>query len=219
MRSESLFNGITVCVDDACNFGTDAVLLSEFAPVKRTDRVCDLGTGSGIIPLLWFAHKHAPQSVDAVDISEHAVRLAQTAVEQNGLTERITVHCQDWRSLTLPPCHYDVVTCNPPYFAAGSGKVSDDLDRRLARHERPDTLSTLFAAAARLLKTDGHFCFCHRPERLADVLLLMHEYGFAPSRIQWIYTRTDTPPFLWLCDAVRGRTPQLHVLPPHILEK
>lgn len=219
LRTETLANGITVCVDDMCTFGVDAVLLSDFTPLTGTNRVCDLGTGSGIIPLLWHANGTAPFWVDAVDCATSAIALAQASVEQNGLTDRIHLHLADWRALTLPPHSYDTVVCNPPYFAPGSGKVSRDPDRRLARHEQPDTLPSLLCAAKQLLKDGGHFCFCHRPERLADVLALMSEHGFAPARIQWVYTRTDTPPFLWLCDAVLGRTPQLQVLPPHILEK
>lgn len=218
IRTEPLANGRFALVDDVCTFGTDAVLLSEFAAVQSTDRVCDLGTGCGIIPLLWYAAGLTPQ-VDAVDLSKNAVTLCRTAVEQNGLSDRISVWEQDWCALTLPAGAYDAVVCNPPYFPAGSGKVSAHPDRRLARHETATTLTDVFSAAHRLLKVGGHFCFCHRPERLPDVMITLREQGFSPTRLQWVHAREDIAPFLWLCDAAKGGNPQLHVLPPHILEK
>ncbi len=218
IRTEPLSNGRFVLVDDGCTFGTDAVLLSRFAVVHGTDRVCDLGTGSGIIPLLWYAADLTPL-VDAVDLSKKAAALCRTSVAQNGLSGRIAVWEQDWRTLTLPAAAYDVVVCNPPYFPAGSGKVSADPDRRLARHETATTLQDVFSAAHRLLKVGGHVCFCHRPERLQDVMITLREYGLSPSRLQWVYAREDTAPFLFLCDAVKGGHPALSVLPPHILEK
>lgn len=218
IRTEPLENGRFVLVDDMCTFGTDALLLSAFTPVHATDRVCDLGTGCGIIPLLWYRYDSAPV-VDAVDCSASAIALARESIEQNGLSDRITVWEQDWCSLTLPVGAYDTVVCNPPYFPAGSGKVSEHPDRRLARHETATTLHDVVSAAHRLLKNGGHFCFCHRPERLADVLIALREQGLSPKRLQWVHARQDSAPFLFLCDAVKGGNPQLRVLPPYILEK
>ncbi len=218
IRTEPLANDRFVLVDDVCTFGTDAVLLSEFAVIRNTDRVCDLGTGCGIIPLLWYAADLTP-AVDAVDLSATAAALCRTAVEQNGLSDRITVWEQDWCALTLPVGAYDVVVCNPPYFPQGSGKVSAHPDRRLARHETATTLRDVCSAAHRLLKVGGHFCFCHRPQRLPDVMITLREQGLSPVRLQWVHARQDATPFLFLCDAVKGGNPQLITLPPHILEK
>ena len=218
IRTEPLKNGRFVLTNDACVFTTDSLLLSEFAAVNDTDRVCDLGTGCGIIPLLWYTNGVSP-AVDAVDCSQNAVTLARASVEQNGLSDRITVWQQDWCSLTLPTGAYDTVVCNPPYFAAGSGKVSKDPDRCLARHETASTLHDVVSAAYRLLKVGGRFCFCHRPERLSDVIITLREHGFSPKRLQWVHVQTDTPPFLWLCEAVKGGNPTLSVMPPYILEK
>lgn len=218
LRTEPLANGRFALVDDVCTFGTDAVLLSEFAVIRNTDRVCDLGTGCGIIPLLWYAAGLTP-SVDAVDLSGNAASLCRKAVEQNGLSDRITVWEQDWCALTLPAGAYDAVVCNPPYFPQGSGKVSAHPDRQLARHETATTLQDVCSAARRLLKVGGHFYFCHRPERLADVMVTLREQGLSPARLQWVHARSDTAPFLFLCDAVKGGHPQLITHPPHILEK
>ncbi len=218
IRTEPLKNGYVVLTDDTCTFTTDAVLLSEFAAVRTANRVCDLGTGCGIIPLCWYANGVSP-IVDAVDCSARAVTLARASVEKNGLSDRITVYEQNWQSLTLPAAAYDVVTCNPPYFAAGSGKVSQHPEQQRARHETSATLYDVMAAAYRLLKPRGRFYFCHRPERLSDVVVALREQGFVPRRIQWVHARQDTAPFVWLCEAVKNGRSMLSVLPPHILEK
>lgn len=217
IRKEPLDGGRFVYVDDTCTFGADAVLLARFAPVRDHDRVCDLGCGSGIIPLIWFADGISP-TVDAVDLSLPAVQLAQRTVEENALSTHITVHHQDWTALTLPTDAYDLVTCNPPYFAAGSGKTSQHPLRRLARHETSTTLSDVCAAAYRLLKVGGHCCLCHRPERLPDLLEQLRRAHLEPKRLQVVYAHATAAPFLILCDAVKGGAPSLSVLPPHFLE-
>ena len=214
-RREHLPNGLSVLVDETCAFGTDAVLLAAFAAPKPRERVCDLGTGCGILPLLWQSTEGGPR-VDAVECWPATAALAARSVAENGLQERITVWEQSWNDLTLPAGAYDRVTCNPPYFPAGSGKTSLSAPRRLARHETGDTLQEVVGAAARLLRVGGHFCLCHRPERLPDVLATLREQGLEPKRLQWCHGRVDLPPFLFLCDAVRGGRPSLTVLPPMI---
>lgn len=217
MRTEKLKNGRTVFTNTDCTFGADAVQLAAFSAPFANGRCCDLGTGSGIIPLLWEL-PHGTQ-VDAVDCSLEAVTLARAAVEQNGLCEQITVCHQRWQQLTLPRGAYDCVVSNPPYFAKNSGKVSASPARRLARHESENTLSEVVSAAASLLKVGAHFCLCHRPERLADVVLTLREHGLEPKRLQWLHARRDTAPFLFLCDAVKGGKPSLTVLPPLFIEE
>lgn len=205
-----------ITVTEAYTFGHDALLLADFAETKPHERVCDLGTGCGILPLL--LHRTASPTVDAVELQPEAAALARFNVEDNGLTASITVYEQDWRALSLPVGVYDRVLCNPPYFAENSGKHSPDPARRLARCEQGDTLADVTTAAARLLKNGGHFILCHRPERLADVVSALRTVGLEPKRLQFVHTRESLPPFLLLCDAVRGAKPSLRVLPPLILE-
>ncbi len=216
-RTESLNNGRFVLVDDTCTFGIDAVLLSAFAAPYIGNRVCDLGSGCGIIPLLW--ELPPTRTVDAVDCCEHAVSLARQSVEQNGLARLITVYQEDWCALSLPANTYDCVVSNPPYFAKGSGKTSAHPVRRLARHETATTLSDVVAAAARLLRQGGHFCLCHRPERLADVFAVLRAHGLEPKHLQWVHARSSAAPFIFLCEAVKGGKPSLCVLPPQFTEE
>ncbi len=216
-HTEDLGGERHLTVTDDHTFGTDALLLAEFAEVRAHERVCDLGTGCGILPLLFHRTSPAPR-VDAVECSPEAVALARQNVEDNGLQEYITVHEADWRSLALPVGLYDRVVCNPPYFPENSGKASASPARCLARQEQGNTLSDVTKAAARLLKNGGHFVLCHRPERLVDVLSVLRENRLEPKRLRLVHTRADLPPFLLLCDAMRGAKPSLCVLPPLILE-
>ena len=211
LHRESLPNGRHVWVDEGCAFGTDALLLAAFAQVKAGERVCDLGTGCGILPLLWDA------TADGVECCPETAALARRSIEENGLSHRIRIVEERWESTTLPAATYDRVVSNPPYFAAG--RQSDHPRRRLARHERADTLHTVVTAAARLLKNGGHFVLCHRPERLAEVFDALRERGLEPKRLQLVQGAAQRAPFLLLCDAVKGGKPSLTVLPTLILEK
>lgn len=217
MQKEELGGGRFVYTDADHTFGTDALLLAEFAAVTSRDRVCDLGTGCGILPLL-FSRISSPPVIDAVEVDPTAAALARQAVQDNGLTDTITVYEEDWRLLSLPAGVYDNVVCNPPYFPANSGRPAATPARRLARQEQGDTLEQITTAAARLLKNGGHFTLCHRPERMADVFTALRTHRLEPKRLQLVHTRADLPPCLLLCDAVRGAKPSLSVLPPLILE-
>ena len=130
-HSEPLDGGVFVYVDDGCTFGADSLLLADFArpagwgSARERERVCDLGTGCGIIPLSWYARPRSPDAppVEAVELSPDAAALASRSVTENGLAGRIRVHLVDWRS--LPPSFeaggFDRVVCNPPYFAPANG--------------------------------------------------------------------------------------------------
>ncbi len=217
MHAEALGGERFVYTSADHTFGTDALLLAEFSETRPHERVCDLGTGCGILPLLLHRHTPAPV-IDAVDISPAAVRLARRSVADNGLTAHITVYEADWRALPLSTGAYDRVLCNPPYFAEGSGAAALSPERRRARQEQGDTLGDVVAAAAALLRVGGHFVLCHRPERLADVISALRARRLEPKRLQLVHARAELPPFLLLCDAVRDGKPSLTVLPPLILE-
>ena len=121
---------------DAFRFGTDAVLLSDFAQVRPRESVCDLGTGTGIIPLLLYSRR-LDITVDAVEIQPDMAEMAQRSVQLNDLEEKIHVHTGDLRQIRtlLPHARYDLVTCNPPYGKAGGTLLNPDESKRLARHE------------------------------------------------------------------------------------
>ena len=222
MRLVSLGNSISLYTTSVHGFGTDAILLAHFSARHPSERVCDLGTGCGILPLLWCrtAPDPAAPPIDAVELQPEAIELATHSVAYNGLEARIRVIGGDLRDPALLPAgHYDLVTCNPPYFSAGSGRESSTPARRIARTEGEHcTLDEVTTAAARLLRFGGRFCLCHRPERLCDVLGSLRAAGLEPKRLQFVHQRSGDAPWLLLCEAKKGGKPGLTVPAPIILE-
>ena len=205
-----------------CSFGEDALALARFAVPRPEERVCDLGTGTGVLPLYWYREPGESQgpSIDAVELDPTAAALARRAVREGGLLSFIRVWEADLRALegVLPAGAYDRVTCNPPYFYGKGAFPSDPgsaaARRRLARQEGTHscTLDQVLAAAARLLKNGGRFLVCHRPERLTDLVSGLRAHGLEPKRLRLLLARPgDTAPWLLLCEARKGGRPGLSV--------
>lgn len=204
-----------VYVTPQYSFGVDALALAAFGAPRGDKQVAELGAGCGVISLLFCGNprwrQHAPQ-ITAVEIQPAAAALAARSVARNGLQDKIRVVTADWRQMEgiLEAGAFDRVVCNPPYFPAGSGGVSGDEARRIARHEAgPEALGDLCAAAARLLKNGGSFCLCHRPERLTDLLTTLRGAGLEPKRLQLVQQEGGSVPFLVLIDARKGAKPGL----------
>ena len=200
---------------DVFTLGTDAVLLSHFASGKRARRLLDLGTGSGIIPLL-AAWNDPKLTAVGVDIQEQAAELAKNNMELNGLADRVEIITADLRSWRVPELSgsFDLVVSNPPYFPVASGKSSDNPCIAIAREERMCTLLDVCKAAAYYTKWGGSFSLVHRPERLAEAMHLLSSNGLEPKRLRLVHSRLDAAPSLVLIDAKRGASPGLTILPP-----
>lgn len=203
-KIEPLGNSLRIVVSEDHTFGTDAILLASFASIKRKDKACDMGTGCGIIPLIWC--KGETKEITAIDIQPKAVEQLKKSVEMNSLEGRINpVNC-DLRSLkgVLDNGSYDLVTMNPPYKPVGTGIESISEAERIARHEVTCTVDDAVAAAAKLLKFGGRFCMCHRPERLCDIIVSMRQGGIEVKRIRFVTQKADTVPWLVLVEGKRG---------------
>lgn len=221
---EQLAEGLSVCVTKEHRFGTDAFLLSDFANVRRRDTACDLGTGCGIIPLLWFRDRsEAPQVAYGVDIQPLAIRQLCYTVEQAQLQERVLpVECNltDLEQLKekLPFSSFSLVTCNPPYKKAEHGILSESASDIIARHETMCSIDDVCAAAAKLLQTGGRLCVCQRPERLLDVLESMRAHRIEPKRVRFVQKCGDTAPWLFLAEGHKGGRRFLKVEPPLLIQ-
>ncbi len=218
-RKEFLGNNIFAIVSKEHAFGTDAVLLADFAAPKAKDTACDLGTGCGIIPLLWCREK-SPSHTVAVDIQQSAIDQVQAAIDMQNLSHRLEAVCADLKNLKgiLPEGSFDLVACNPPYSAEGTGFVSAGKEALLARHEVSCALNDVANAANYLLKYGGRLCLCHRPERLCDVLESMRASNIEPKRLRFVQQRSKTAPWLLLVDGKKGAKKGLKILPPLIME-
>lgn len=210
---EMLNNGTAVFVNNTHRFGTDAMLLSHFANIRRSEAVCDLGTGCGIMPLRFFDNGHKGRCV-GVDISPEAVALLKKSIDENK-AENICALLADLKELKLKGL-FDAVTCNPPYFTGGFKSL--DNQRRVARFEEKCTLNDVCAASAKLLKDGGRFCICHKPSRLADIFCYMKINKIEPKVLRLVKQKQNSLPWLCLVQGQKNRAVGLKILPDLIIE-
>lgn len=203
---------------DAFRFGTDAVLLADFAAPRRHDRVCDLGTGTGIIPLLLYARENTI-SADAVEIQPDMADMAARSMALNGLNEKIRVLPGDLRSIRtlLPHARYDLVTCNPPYGKAGGTLLNPDASKRLARHEESCAIEDVACAAAWLLQNGGRLCCVFPAARMIELSDAMRKYRMAPKRIRMVHSRVEKAAHLCLMEGMLDARPGLIIEPPLVI--
>ena len=199
-------------------FGMDAVLLSGFTRAKKGSKVLDLGTGTGIIPILLSAKTQAAH-LTGLEIQEESVDMARRSVAINGLEEKITIVQGDIKEAgkLLGAASFDVVTCNPPYMIGQHGLVNPQAPKAIARHELLCTLEDVVAQTAKLLKPGGNFFMVHRPFRLTEIMVLLHQYGLEPKRMQMVHPYVNQEPNMVLMEANRGGKSRIRVEKPLII--
>lgn len=201
-------------------FGMDAVLLSGFAKAKKGERVLDMGTGTGIIPILMEAKTEAAELI-GLEIQAESADMARRSVAWNGLENKIQIVEGDIKEAAsiFGAASFDVVTCNPPYMIGQHGIQNPDAPKAIARHEILCTLEDVIAQAAKLCKPGGRFYMVHRPFRLAEIITEMTKYRLEPKRMQLVYPFVDKEPNMVLIEGVRGGRSRMTVEKPLIVYK
>lgn len=217
---ERLSDDIKIAVSSDHTFGTDAVILSHFAKIKPRDKALDMGTGCGIIPLLWLRDEKI-NNVCALDIQQNAFEQLSYTIRENGIADRITPYLCDLREIDkhFSAESFSLVTMNPPYKPVGTGIESIGESARIARHEVCCNIEDAVKSASYLLRYGGRFCLCHRPERLVDTLEAMRKYKLEPKRLRFVQDRAGEQPFLFLVQGQKGAKPFLRVEPQLIIKK
>ena len=214
-------NGYKI-IQDPCRFcfGMDAVLLSGFARAKAGDQVIDLGTGTGIIPILMEAKTEAARLI-GLEIQEESADMARRSVALNNLESKIDIVTGDIKQAVelFGKSTMDVVTSNPPYMIGMHGLKNPDSEKAIARHEVLCTLEDVVASAASLLKPGGNFFMVHRPFRLAEIMTCLNKYKLEPKRMRLVYPFIDKEPNMVLIEANRGGRSRLTVEKPLIVYK
>lgn len=189
---------------DAFRFGVDAVLLSYFANVKTNHRVIDLCSGTGIIPFLLIG-KYNPKEVMAMEIQSDMADMANRSAMLNSLEDRVKIYNKDLRDIEFLKSvgRFDVLTVNPPYKLNNSGILNPSDKLAIARHEVMCTLEDVIKASRTLLKDNGRMYMVHRPERLADIMVLMRKYKIEPKRIRMVHPNTKKAPNIVLIEGQR----------------
>lgn len=201
-------------------FGMDAVLLSGFAKAKSGERVLDLGTGTGIIPILMEAKTDASDFV-ALEIQEESADMARRSVMYNHLENKIKVVTGDIKdaSKIFGASSFDVITTNPPYMIGEHGISCATDAKAIARHEVLCDLDDILRESAKLLRPGGRFYMVHRPFRLAEIFSKMVAYKIEPKRMQLVYPYVDKEPNMVLIEGLRGGKSRLNVEKPLIVYK
>ena len=201
-------------------FGMDAVLLSAFAKVKAGECVLDLGTGTGILPIL-LAAKTKGKHFTGLEIQAETAEMARRSVAHNHLEDRISIVTGDIKESAerFKPAFFDVITTNPPYMIADHGLRNPADAKAIARHEVLCSLDDILRESMRLLQDKGRFYMIHRPFRLTEIMIKMNYYKIEPKRIQFIYPYLDKEPTMVMIEGVRGAKPRITVEPPLVIYK
>lgn len=199
-------------------FGMDAVFLSGFAKVKPGENVLDLGTGTGILPILLEA-KTKGKHFTGLEIQEESADMARRSVALNGLEDKIEIVTGDIKEADtlFGAASFDVITTNPPYMTGKHGLVNPDMPKAIARHELMCTLEDVVQTAARLLHSKGRFYMVHRPFRLAEIMTVLVKHRLEPKRLRFVYPFVDKEPNMVLIEALRGGNSRVTVEKPLIV--
>lgn len=201
-------------------FTLDAVLLGHFATVKEADRVVDLGTGTGVIPLI-LSTRAALGQVIGVELQEEMAEMAQRTMEYNKLENLIRIVKGDLKEIhkIIGGGQYNLVIVNPPYYLPGHGMASPAESKAVSRHQLECSLEDIVHSASKLLNYQGRFALIYPAERMADLFALLRSYKLEPRLIRFIHSYRESPSRLMLVEARKSAPPELRILPPLIVYK
>jgi tRNA1Val (adenine37-N6)-methyltransferase len=196
-------------------FSLDPLLLGDFAGVREGERVVDLGTGCGVIPLV-LASRCGTASCVGVELQDDMAELAERNVRLNGLSDRIEIVGADILSVRkrFPVSTFDLVIANPPYRRQGTGRISPRAGRDRARHETTATLADFLGIAKYLVKPTGRICFIYHPVRLGEFCAASAALKLTLLRLRMVHGDAGAPARMFLAELAKGRRGDLEVLPP-----
>ena len=203
---------------DSYRFSVDSILLVNFIRVKNYEKIIDLGTGSGIIPLLLFG-KRKGLSICGVEIQKDLADMARRSVELNKLQNGINIIQEDFRNLKniFKNQQFDVVVSNPPYISLEHGKINPLSSRAIARHEIKGDLEDIILVSNYLLKNKGRIYLIYRSAKLIKLVIALKKYGIEPKVIKFIHPRPGENANLVLLEGIKGGKEELKTEDPIFL--
>lgn len=197
-------------------FGIDSVLLSDFAKeIKKESKIIDLGTGTGILPILLSA-KTQNTKIIGVEIQEEVAKMANRSIILNSLQNRIEIICENIKNIKqiYEPNSFDAIVTNPPYKKQGTGKINEQENKLISRHEITANLEDFVITAKYLLKDQGAIYMVHRPERLVDIFSLLRKHKLEPKTLKLVQPSKEKEPNLVLIKAIKNAKPFLKMEKP-----
>lgn len=215
---DTLFGGKIRVVQekDGYRFSIDAILLAAFVWLRKGERVIDLGTGVGVIPLILSKRGEGAEEIVGVEIQGRLAELAKRNIIMNGLEEFITIYQGDIKGLhdTFPPSSFDVVVTNPPYYRVSSGRINPRSQKAIARHEVTCNIDDILQVARYLLKRDGRIFVIFPAQRAITLLDSLRSATLEPKRLRWVHSREGEEAKFILAEAHKGGGEGVEVLPP-----
>jgi tRNA1Val (adenine37-N6)-methyltransferase len=220
LTKNTFFNGL-ISVNQSRNgyrFSIDSVLLAGHVGPYPGNRVIDLGTGCGIIPLI-LASRYLEIKIYGIEIQEQLSQIAQLNVEENRMEERISIICKDIKALCKSDFsgHVDLILSNPPYRKNNSGRISANEQKAVAKHEIKVTLADVIEAAGRLLDISGRLIIIYPAGRMVEVLAQMRTCRIEPKKIRCIHSKNHTEAELAIVEGIKGAQPGVHIAHPLII--
>lgn len=199
-------------------FSIDAVLLAHFVKVRGGEKIVDLGTGNGVIPLI-LGCLHPSVRVVGLELQEEMAQRALRSVRLNLLAERVRIIQGDVCSVEeiFSPQSFDAVVCNPPYRETASGRINPDLERRVARHEIKARILDFVRAGSYLLRRRGRMALVYPAARTLDLLQTMRQEDLEPKRLRLVYPFEESAATLVLAEGIKGGGSELRVMPPLVM--
>lgn len=203
---------------DGYRFSIDTVLLTSHIQPRPGEKVLDLGTGCGIIPIT-LACRNPGITIVGVEIQKELAALAEENVRGNHMEDRINILCMDMKSLTHDVISgpVDLIVSNPPYRKANSGRINPNNQRAVARHEIKITLNDIVEIARSMLRTAGRFITIYPAERMTDILTFMRNANLEPKLLCMIHSYKDTEAKLFIVEGVKGGRPGIKIVPPLVI--
>lgn len=220
LTADSLFSGNLIVYQEkrGYRFSLDAVLLAGLSRIRPRDRIVDLGTGCGVVPLI-LAYRRPGQSVVGIEIQPELAALAQKNVDTNGFSERIRILESDYRQVAthLQAESFDLVVSNPPYRRIDTGRINPDRQRAIARHELAGSVTDVFAAGKYLLTQGGRLAIIYPAARLSHLLVTAYQHDFSAKELTVIHSDTCGPGRLIHLECRKGGGEELKVAPPFFI--
>lgn len=140
----------------AMKIGTDSVLLGAWAPVSQNPfSILDIGAGTGILSLM-LAQRSQAQVIEALEIDDNAYEQCVDNFEQSQWNDRLFCFHASLDDFTKEiEDTYDLIICNPPFYA--EDYKTNNLQRDRARFQDAMPFDHLIKSAAKLLSRDGLF--------------------------------------------------------------
>jgi len=219
-RLDELFNGRLRIIQkkEGYRFSIDAILLAHFASQLSADSIIDLGSGSGIIPLI-LARKMSSPTIVGVELQDEMADMARRTIKFNGFAERVSILHEDLRNLHnhFTASSFDLVVSNPPYYPIDNGRINPDEQKAIARHEIMAKLEDIISISFYLVKASGRVVIIYPAKRLADLLCSLREYDLKPELLQIIYSHKRGEGKLVIVESCKRGDPELEIREPFFI--